>query len=46
VQAHVIATTVDQYNAWWVDLWLESGACVRMAVPLNLNETTSEWSEA
>lgn len=43
VQAHVIATMVDQYNAWWVDLWMESGTCMRMAVPLCLNETTSEF---
>jgi hypothetical protein len=33
---------VDQYNAWWVDLWMEAGACLRMTVPLGLNESKSE----
>lgn len=42
VQAHIIATAVDQYNAWWVDLWMEAGACLRMTVPLGLNESKSE----
>ncbi|OCF45351.1 hypothetical protein I317_00874 [Kwoniella heveanensis CBS 569] len=41
LQSYVIATTVDQYNAWWTDLWLESGACVRMATPMRINETTN-----
>lgn len=42
VQAHIIATSVDQYNAWWVDLWMEAGACMRMAVPLGLHESKSK----
>lgn len=42
VQAHIIATAVDQYNAWWVDLWMEAGACMRMTVPLGLHESKSE----
>ncbi|KAK6905818.1 hypothetical protein I203_106652 [Kwoniella mangroviensis CBS 8507] len=39
MQAYIIATTVDQYNAWWTDLWMESGACIRMATPMRLNES-------
>ena len=39
VQAHVIATVIDQYNAWWVDLWMESGTCMRMCIPLALHES-------
>ncbi|WVF70903.1 hypothetical protein IAT40_005698 [Kwoniella sp. CBS 6097] len=41
LQSYVIATTVDQYNAWWTDLWLEAGTCVRMATPMRINETTN-----
>jgi hypothetical protein len=36
--AQVLACVIDAYNAWWTDLWMEAGACVRMAVPLLLNE--------
>nr|XP_031860910.1 uncharacterized protein CI109_003637 [Kwoniella shandongensis]KAA5527982.1 hypothetical protein CI109_003637 [Kwoniella shandongensis] len=39
IQGYVIATAVDQYNAWWTDLWLETGACMRLATPLRLNES-------
>ena len=46
VQAHVIATTIDQYNAWWVDLWMESGTCMRMCIPLCLHETTDVHPES
>ncbi|WVO16947.1 hypothetical protein L204_104633 [Cryptococcus depauperatus] len=39
LQAQVIATTVDQYNAWWTDLWIESGMCVRIATPMRINDS-------
>ena len=46
VQAHVIATVIDQYNAWWVDLWMESGTCMRMSIPLALHETVDIHPES
>ncbi|KIR97270.1 hypothetical protein L804_05452 [Cryptococcus deuterogattii 2001/935-1] len=39
LQAQVIATTVDQYNAWWTDLWIEAGSCMRIAIPMRINES-------
>ncbi|ODN92000.1 hypothetical protein L198_05672 [Cryptococcus wingfieldii CBS 7118] len=39
LQAQIIATTVDQYNAWWTDVWIETGSCVRVATPLRLHES-------
>ncbi|WVW82420.1 hypothetical protein I302_104430 [Kwoniella bestiolae CBS 10118] len=39
MQAYIIATTVDQYNAWWTDLWMETGSCIRMATPMRINES-------
>ncbi|WVQ97267.1 hypothetical protein IAU59_004378 [Kwoniella sp. CBS 9459] len=41
LQSYIIATTVDQYNAWWTDLWLEAGTCMRMATPMRINESTN-----
>ena len=38
LQAQLITTHVDVMNAWWVDAWMEAGTCVRMAVPMRLNE--------
>ncbi|WWC66510.1 uncharacterized protein I206_100412 [Kwoniella pini CBS 10737] len=39
LQAYIIVTTLDQYNAWWTDLWMETGACLRMATPMRINES-------
>ncbi|WVQ82647.1 hypothetical protein IAT38_004779 [Cryptococcus sp. DSM 104549] len=39
LQAQVIASTVDQYNAWWTDLWIEAGNCVRISTPMRINES-------
>ncbi|WWC86356.1 uncharacterized protein L201_001230 [Kwoniella dendrophila CBS 6074] len=39
MQGYLIATVVDQYNAWWTDLWMESGSCLRMATPMRINES-------
>ncbi|WWC58471.1 uncharacterized protein I303_101014 [Kwoniella dejecticola CBS 10117] len=39
LQAYIIVTTVDQYNAWWTDLWMETGSCMRMATPMRINES-------
>ncbi|WVQ77083.1 hypothetical protein IAR50_006766 [Cryptococcus sp. DSM 104548] len=39
LQAQIIATTVDQYNAWWTDVWIETGTCVRIATPLRIHES-------
>ncbi|OWZ28817.1 hypothetical protein C361_06561 [Cryptococcus neoformans Tu259-1] len=39
LQAQIIATTVDQYNAWWTDLWIEAGSCMRIATPMRINES-------
>jgi hypothetical protein len=38
--AQIITSMIDSYNAWWTDLWMEAGACIRMSIPLRLNETT------
>lgn len=39
-------TLLDAYNAWWTDLWMEAGACIRMAVPLQLNESAKVPEDA
>ncbi|WRT64260.1 uncharacterized protein IL334_001191 [Kwoniella shivajii] len=39
IQSYIITTAVDQYNAWWTDMWMETGALLRMATPMRLNES-------
>lgn len=43
--AYVITATVDQYNAWWTDLWMLSGSAMRLAIPVRLNESSSKLSQ-
>ena len=38
----VLATVVDQFNASWIDLWIESATCVRLAIPLRINQSQSK----
>ncbi|EIW72490.1 hypothetical protein TREMEDRAFT_72779 [Tremella mesenterica DSM 1558] len=39
MQGHLIASAVDAFNAWWVDLWLIAASNVRMAIPMRLHES-------
>ncbi|ORY33727.1 hypothetical protein BCR39DRAFT_518895 [Naematelia encephala] len=44
VQAHILASAVDQFNGWYTDFWMESAAGIRMAIPMLLNESPSTYS--
>ncbi|KAL1408021.1 hypothetical protein Q8F55_004818 [Vanrija albida] len=41
IQAFTLVLWVDVMNAWWTDLWMESGQAVRIAVPMNLNVSSN-----
>lgn len=39
LQALVLIASVEQLNAAYTDMWLHSGSCIRMAVPLRIYES-------